>query len=187
MKATKTHIRRPICCVYEGSLFGVAASRVFVAAAICRHGERRKRGKRRIKAAKMRIRRSGGVHAAIFVAYTAASRVSVAAAICRHGERRTGREIAFYGVLFRIRNADGGVDAAATENTDAVLLCRGRCVYVMPVAAGCRRYGEYRCCTIVPGSVRIRDALWRQVAAAAVFPFISPSGTAGPSRASRGA
>ena len=73
---------------------------------------------------------------------------------------------ALYAATFRIRNPHGGVDAAATENTHAVLLSRGRCVYAMFMAADCRRYGwtQGRCFYMVFSAYTLRP--WRQVAAA---------------------
>ena len=100
----------------------------------------------RSKATKMRSHRRSGLQAAKGAAYT--------------------QNTALYAATFRIRNPHGGVDAAATENAHAVLLSRGRCVYAMFMAAGCRRYGwaQGRCFYMVFSAYTLRP--WRQVAAA---------------------
>ncbi len=94
------------------------------------------RRKRRITATTMRSHRSGGVHAAIYVAYTKknrfeapTSRVPVAAAICRHGRCEYAENCAY--VIFCGKQPHPSRLRRAT-------FPRGEGF----VAAGCRRYGE---------------------------------------------
>ena len=87
------------------------------------------------------------------------------AAGCRRYEKREA--VALKRIFLRLRNAHGGVDAAATAKAQSRAPYWIMLLYATPMAADCRRYEKTRGCCLRMDLPSYTQCPWRQVAAAA--------------------